>query len=66
MILLDYLLKKKFDDVFINNYDGKYDAYRIYFVSGGIYNIYYYWISNGCKETAIEIANKLFDLIIKL
>ena len=62
---LDYLLKSKFDEVYINNYMNKNNVYKVYFTSGGIYNIYYYWLSNGCKETPEELSNKLVDLLLK-
>lgn len=61
---LDYLLKNKFDEVFINNYLNESNAYKVYYVSGGIYNIYYYWLSNGCKETPDELSNKLVNLLL--
>ena len=62
---LDYLLKNKFDEVFISIYIKEFDPYKVYFTSGGIYNTYYYWLSNGCKETPEELSNKLVDLLLK-
>lgn len=52
-------LKDEFDRIFINKaINESIEPYHYYFLSGGLYNTYYYWIKNGCKETPIELANK--------
>lgn len=33
------------------------DNFQNAFVSGGLYNLYYYWIKNNFKETPQELAN---------
>lgn len=59
-----YLVEKQFKRVFeMKNYD--YNEYKRQFYIGGIYNIYYYWLVNGFKETPEELANYLIDLLEK-
>ncbi|MGN1398927.1 MAG: TetR/AcrR family transcriptional regulator [Erysipelotrichaceae bacterium] len=62
---LTYLLKDKFEETFLNSNHDKYDNYKSYFIIGGIFNIYYYWIINGYKETPQELSEKLVDLLEK-
>ena len=59
-----YLVENQFKRIFNNrNYD--YDIYKRQFYIGGIYNIYYYWLANGCKESPELLSNKLVDLLQK-
>lgn len=59
-----YLVEKQFKRIFDNRHYG-YSAYKRYFYSGGIYNIYYHWLVNGYKETPSELANELVNLLEK-
>ena len=59
------LLKDEFDNRLITIYKSKYTDYKSYFIAGGIFNVYYYWLKNGCVETPSEIANKLINLMQK-
>ena len=59
-------LKDEFDRIFINKaINEKIEPYHFYFLSGGLYNTYYYWIKNGCIETPKELANKFKDFYIQ-
>lgn len=59
-----YLIEMQFKRVFnTRNYD--YDKYQKQFYIGGIYNIYYYWLTNGFKETPEELSCKLVNLMQK-
>ncbi|MCM1083912.1 MAG: TetR/AcrR family transcriptional regulator [Clostridium sp.] len=59
-----HLIEKQFRRIFeMRNYD--YNEYKRQFYIGGIYNIYQYWLINGCKETPEEMANNLVDLLQK-
>lgn len=59
-----YLVENQFKRLFNNrNYD--YDVYKRQFYIGGIYNIYYYWLINGCKESPELLAEKLVNLLQK-
>lgn len=60
-----HLLKNEFDYVFMKSYKQNYDSYKSYFISGGIFNIYYYWLINDFKESAKELSLKLVDLLTK-
>lgn len=62
---LTYLLKQEFDDILLKIYEEEYSAYKSYFIAGGIFNVYYYWLISGCKETPDTIANKLVDFMKK-
>lgn len=62
---LTHLLKNEFENRILKIYEKEYSNYKSYFLAGGIFNVYYYWIINGCKETPKELANKLIDFMQK-
>lgn len=55
-----HYLKDEFDRIFLSKANSQSEEYLYAFLSGGLYNIYYYWIKNNCKETSQELAN-IFD-----
>ena len=59
------LLKNEFDNNLINLHKKEYSNYKSYFLAGGIFNVYYFWLINGCKETPQQVAEKLVDLMSK-
>jgi AcrR family transcriptional regulator len=59
------LLKNEFDDKLINLHQEEYSNYKSYFLAGGIFNVYYFWLINGCMETPYQVAEKLVDLMSK-
>ena len=59
------LLKNEFDNNLINLHKKEYSNYKSYFLAGGIFNVYYFWLVNGCKETPRQVAEKLVDLMSK-
>ncbi|MGN1343672.1 MAG: TetR/AcrR family transcriptional regulator [Traorella sp.] len=61
---LFHLLKEEFEKVFIES-NKKYDNYKSYFIIGGIFNVYYYWVMNDFKETPKELSLKLIDILNK-
>lgn len=61
---LIYLLKKEFENRFLNINQSKYNNYKSYFLIGGIFNVYY-WLIGGCKETSQELSRKLVNLMQK-
>lgn len=61
---LIYLIKEEFDKIFYNKAQNTKEQYHYYFISGGLYNIYYNWLVNGCKETPEEIADMFMDFYI--
>ncbi len=62
---LTHLLKSEFENNLLSIHQQEYDNYKSYFLAGGMFNVYYYWLINGCKESAEEIAEKLVDLMQK-
>lgn len=52
-----HYLKDEFDRIFLSKANNINEEYHYAFLSGGLYNIYYYWIKNNCKETPQELAN---------
>lgn len=60
-----HLIKNQFDRIFESKYKKTLEPYQLYFISGGLYNIYYHWLINGCPETPQELSNKLTDLLLK-
>ena len=59
------LLKDEFDNNIINLHKKEYSNYKSYFLAGGIFNVYYFWLINGCIETPHRVAEKLVDLMSK-
>ncbi len=62
---LTHLLKNEFENRILKIYEKEYGIYKSYFLAGGIFNVYYYWLMNGCKESPDTIANKLVDFMQK-
>lgn len=52
-----HYLKDEFDRIFLAKARNSDEIYHYAFISGGLYNIYYYWIKNNCSETPQELAN---------
>ena len=59
------LLKNEFDNNLINLHKKEYSNYKSYFLAGGIFNVYYFWLINGCKDSPHQVAEKLVDLMSK-
>lgn len=62
---LIHLLKNEFESRILKIYEKEYGNYKSYFLAGGIFNVYYYWLINGCKESPEILANKLVDFMQK-
>lgn len=62
---LTHLLKNEFENRLLSIHKGEFDNYKSYFLAGGIFNVYYYWLITGSKESPKELSNKLVDLIQK-
>lgn len=63
---LIYYVKDLFDRFFYNKSNSVKEQYNYYFISGGIYNIYYYyWLVSGCKERFEKLAECGVSLIQK-
>ena len=58
---LIHYIKDEFDKIFFNKALNKKQQFNYYFISGGLYNVYYFWLINGCKETPEELANMFMD-----
>ena len=53
---LIHYVKEEFDRIMIQSAVTTEEKYRAYFISGGLYNIYYFWLINHCRESADELA----------
>lgn len=51
-----HYLKDEFDRIFLSKANSKNEEYHYAFLSGGLYNIYHYWIKNNCKETPKQLS----------
>ena len=60
-----HVIKDDIDRVFLHSYEGIYDDYKSHFLSGGIYDVFLYWLKNGCLETPEELAEKLSEVLEK-
>ena len=61
--LFDYK-RAEFDRVLSIKAKNKQEIFNYYFLSGGMCNIYYYWLTNGCKENTEELIS-IFTNILK-
>lgn len=59
-----HYLKNEFDRIFLAKAKNHTEEYHYAFVSGGLYNLYYYWIKNNCKETPTQLAEMFTEFYI--
>ena len=62
---LIYIVKEQFDRVFLQIYKDEYDEYKSCFLAGGIYNVFLFWLINGCRESPSEIAGWMETMLVK-
>ena len=53
--LFDYL-RSEFNRVLVRKAKDTQGIVRYHYVAGGICNVYWYWLTNGCRESAQELA----------
>lgn len=56
--LYDYM-RAEFDRAYVARAKSKQETFNYYFLSGGVCNVYYYWLASGCKESAEELTKIL-------
>lgn len=56
-----HYVKDEFDRIFSAKAKSHNELYSRYFVAGGLYNLYYVWLKNGCKESPEELADLFMD-----
>lgn len=59
--LFDYM-RTEFNRAFVRKAKGRQDTIRYYYLAGGICNVYWYWLTNGEKETGRELAELLLHV----
>jgi AcrR family transcriptional regulator len=57
-----FLIKEEFDRAFLKRVDKETPKYICYMASGAYYNLFYYWVQNGYKETPEELAELKFSI----
>ena len=62
--LFTHLEKNKDIGILLYKANSLNEEFTYSFISGGLYNIYYYWIKNGCKESPQELAEMFKDFYI--
>lgn len=60
---LTHLLRTEFEKRFLAHRYSKYNTYEIYFIAGGVFNVYYYWLAGGHRESPKELTEKLLKLL---
>ena len=60
-----WIVKDDIDRVFFETYAGVYDEYKMHFITGGIFDVYRFWIETGLRETPEELALKLSEILEK-
>lgn len=56
--LFDYI-RAEFDRAYVARAKSKQETFNYYFLSGGVCNVYYYWLVSGCRESAEELTQIL-------
>jgi len=59
-----HYLKDEFDRIFLSKAHNINEEYHYAFLSGGLYNIYFHWIKNDCKQTPNELSKIFIDFYI--
>ena len=62
---LIHIVKEQFDRVFLQIHKDEYDDYKSYFLAGGIYNVFLFWLKNGCRESPSEMAERMESILVK-
>lgn len=60
-----HMIKDEFDRVFQNVHKDNYDEYKSFFLSGGIYNVFFFWFRNGCQEKPEDVAKRVEGILTK-
>ncbi len=60
-----HYLKDEFDRIFLNKANNIKEAYQYSFISGGLYNTYFYWIQNNFTETPEQLASMFNNFYIQ-
>ena len=60
------LLRAEFDRIYTVRAKDHREMLRSTFVAGGICNVYYYWLVNGCREAPTELADELEQVLSRI
>lgn len=58
-----YLIKDTFDKYFLKKAANKNEQFNQMFISGGLFNIFQFWLDNGFKESPQELSNMFFNFV---
>lgn len=58
-----YLIKETFDKYFLKNATNKNEQFNQMFISGGLFNIFEFWLINGCKETPKDLSEMFLNFV---
>lgn len=56
--LFDFL-RDEFNRVYVSKAKSEQEMYSYCFLAGGVCNVYYYWLKNGCRASKQELADIL-------
>ncbi len=60
------LLRAEFDRIYTACAKDPRERLRSTFIAGGICNVYYYWLVNGCRETLSELTGNLEQVLSRI
>ena len=60
------LLRAEFDRIYTVRAKNHRDMLRSTFIAGGICNVYYYWLVNGCREAPSELVADLEQVMSRM
>lgn len=58
-----YLVKETFDKYFLKKAANKKECFNQMFISGGLFNIFEFWLINGCQEQPAALSEMFFNFI---
>jgi len=58
-----YLVKDTFDKYFLKGTTNKKEQFNRIYISGGLFNIFEFWLVNGCQESPRELSNMFFNFV---
>ena len=60
------LLRAEFDRIYTVRAKDHRELLRSTFIAGGICNVYYYWLVNGCREAPAELVGDLEQILSRI
>lgn len=61
-----HLIREVFDSFIAEKTKGRFDSYHAYFLSGGLFNLYYHWAKNDYADSIDTIARNFSQVVLEI